>query len=134
MTTKNAKKPLTPKLERFARAYLDKGVGSVAVREAGYDLSGSKDPASTARVIASENLTRLNVREFLAKHALPAASRIEELSKTSNNSMVKLLANKDILDRAGFKPVERQVTLDATPLLVLPEALVRKNGLGQQGK
>ena len=115
-------KPLTKKQRAFVKHYRGLGDGVNAVMKAGYNVKN----VNSAKVIASENLTRLNVRAYLAMHALPAMERIEELSSTSNNSMVKLLANKDILDRAGFKPVERQITADVSPLLILPAELINR--------
>lgn len=54
--------------------------------------------------------TNRNIREVLAIQAQGAVDRIERLSIDAENESVRLQANKDIMDRAGYKPVEKVQT------------------------
>lgn len=95
---------LTRKQEAFAREYIDNnGNGAKAALKA-YDTEDN----GTARVIASQNLTKYNVIEYIQSKASKAASNVFTLANKAKNETVRLNANKDILDRAGFRPVERR--------------------------
>jgi phage terminase small subunit len=98
---------LTTKQKRFADKYLETGNGTQSAL-ASYDTTSPK----TASVIAVENLAKPSVRDYIESQAPAAMSRIVELSITAENETVKLNANKDILDRAGYKPVEKSMTLN----------------------
>ena len=105
---------LTKKQKAFADNYIETGNATESVIDAGYDV---KDENSAA-VIGSENLRKLNIREYIEDNAIGAAARIVDISKEAKNEAVKLSANKDILDRAGYKPIEKQEhTFDLTDLI-----------------
>lgn len=93
---------LTPKQQGFADDYLETGNGTQSALN-NYD---TEDP-NTAGAIAHENLRKPKIRQYLENEAEGAVGRIAELSKTAENEAVKLNANKDILDRAGYKPTEK---------------------------
>src|SRR3990167_1074175 len=104
---------LTKKQKAFADNYIETGNATQAVIDAKYDV---KDENSAA-VIGSENLRKLNVREYIEENAGGAASRIVDISMKAKNEAVKLSANKDILDRAGYKPIDKQEhTFDFTDM------------------
>lgn len=92
----------TPKQKKFADTYIDTGNGTRAALEA-YDT----DKEEVAAVIASENLRKPKVLEYLESRSEQAAIRVVELSEQDENLNVALGASKDILDRAGYKPVEK---------------------------
>jgi len=95
---------LTPKEKKFSNNYLDNGGnGTKAVKDADYDVSSD----NSAAVIANTKLRKVKIQEYLEEKADGASSRVVEMSKTAKNENVKLSANKDILDRAGFKPTEK---------------------------
>jgi phage terminase small subunit len=94
---------LTLKQKRWADKYLETGSGVEASLEA-YDITDRQ----TAAEIGSQNKRKPNVMEYLKEQAGGAAERITEISKRAGNESVRLNANKDILDRAGFKPVDKQ--------------------------
>ena len=96
---------LTKKQRGFVKDYLDTGNGVQSALK-NYD---TKD-YSTAGVIAAENINKPKIIEYLESRAEKAAEKIVELSKQRVNLPVSLGATKDILDRAGFKPVERSET------------------------
>lgn len=94
---------LTPKQKKFSDEYLDNGGnGTQAVKDAGYDVKND----NSAAVVGSSNLRKVKIQEYLEEQADGASSRVVELSKNAESEQVKLSANKDILDRAGFKPTE----------------------------
>ena len=108
---------LTKKQKAFADKYLETDHGQDSVLET-YDTT---DP-NTARAIASENLTKPNIVQYLEENASGAISRIVEMSRNAKNEAVKLSANKDIADRAGYKPVERSISLTVEAEITNPEA------------
>ena len=94
---------LTKKQKAFADNYIESGNRTDAVFKAKYKVKNNH----SARSIGSENLTKLDIRAYIEKQAPGAMSRIVEISIKAKNEAVKLNANKDIVDRAGFKPVEK---------------------------
>jgi phage terminase small subunit len=96
---------LTKKQKGFVKDYIETGVGITAVKN-NYDVSDD----NTAYVMASENLSKPKIREAIDRHAKDAVAMIYTLSQHSKQDVVKLNASKDILDRAGFKPVEKTET------------------------
>lgn len=104
---------LTIKQKKFADALLKSGNGTQAVVEAGYAVQDRK----SAGVISAENLTKLSVRQYLEEMSKGAAQRVVDLSVSAENEAVKLSANKDILDRSGFKPVEKMEITVPKPLM-----------------
>lgn len=93
---------LTRKQKKFADAILE-GKSGIQAALNNYD---TVKPA-VAGSIAYENLKKPQVIAYLEKNGIGAATRIVKLSKSAKNQNVQLQANKDILDRAGFKPVEK---------------------------
>jgi phage terminase small subunit len=92
----------------FVDEYIEnKGNGTKAALKA-YDT----DKDYVAKNIASENLTKPNVWQAIQDAAEEAFGSIRTLSKTAKNENVRLGASKDILDRAGFKPVEERKNLN----------------------
>ncbi len=98
---------LTFKQKKFADKYLDTGNG----REAALASYETKDP-NTAGNIASTNLTKPNVIEYLKSQAQAAAERVIVLAESAENETVRLNANKDILDRSGYKAVDKVQSLN----------------------
>ena len=117
-------KKLTKKQQKFVEEYLNTGNGVQSAIKA-YDPT----TYNAAKAIASENLTKPYIAKILEDAAQGAVIRIEELSKNALNEAVKLNANKDILDRAGYKPIERKdVTSDGKQInIVIPREIAEKN-------
>jgi len=96
---------LTKKQKEFADEYLKTWNGTQAALKA-YNIKNKE--WTTAGVIASENLRKHNVLEYLQDNAQIAASVIMELVEDKTTpAAVRLWASKDVLDRAWYKPVER---------------------------
>ena len=96
---------LTKKQKEFADEYLETGNGTQAALKA-YDIE-TKKKEECAASIGYENLRKPQIQAYIENEAEGAASRIVEISKTAKMEAVKLNANKDILDRAGFKPTDK---------------------------
>jgi len=110
-------KKLTKKQKGFARDYLETGNGTIAALN-NYDIEG-KNPEKIASAIAVENLGKPSVKAYLESKAEKAAEFVYTLAESAENEGVRLGASKDILDRAGFKPVDKSmsvsVAVDAKP-------------------
>lgn len=97
------KQKLTRKQEKFVKEFIDTGNGTQSALKA-YDTTDEV----TAGSIAWENLRKPQIQQAIQDSAKIAQSVILELAKKAKNEQVRLGASKDILDRAGFKPVEKQ--------------------------
>lgn len=95
-------KRFSVKQKNFADRFLETGNGVQSILET-YNTTDYK----TAGVMACENLKKPIIIEYMKSKAMDAASVIVELSQHSDNDNVRLNASKDILDRSGFKPVEK---------------------------
>ncbi len=100
---------ITIKQRRFADEYVQTGNGRQSAL-AVYDT----DSPETAAVIASENLTKPNVIEYIQGQAAFASLRIRELAAQDEHLPTALNAAKDILDRAGVKPLEVTMNISGT--------------------
>lgn len=99
---------ITPKQKKFADKYLETGNGTLAIRE-----SYAPTDYATERSMASENLTKPNIREYIENHADRAVSVVLELMESAENETVRLNSAKDVLDRAGYSPVEKSLSVTA---------------------
>ena len=98
-----SKKRLKPKDKEFADKYLENNNATQSAKET-FDI---KD-RNYAGVKGHRMIKKDNIRAYLEDTAVEAVSRIEVISKTAKNESVKLNANKDLADRGGLKPVEKQ--------------------------
>lgn len=108
---------LTKKQEGFANDYLETGNGTRAALN-NYD---TEDP-NTAGVIAHRLLRKDKIREYLEEKSETAASVIFQLATSAENEGVRLGASKDILDRAGYKAVEKSISLNVQADIANPKA------------
>jgi hypothetical protein len=103
---------LTPKQKVWSDAVLE--------GKTPYEAAVIAHPNATPRtqsLIGSQNKRNDKILDYLTMNALPAMKRIERMSRTSKNEMVKLKANTDIMDRAGYKAVERTQNENITLIL-----------------
>ncbi len=98
-----AKKRISLKQKKFVKEYLAKGNATEAAARS-YDVKNRK----VANTIGNENLAKHGLQALIEAAAEGAFAQIEILSKTAEAEPVRLNASKDILDRAGYKPVEKQ--------------------------
>lgn len=110
MSLKYGKKPnakryrLTDKEKKFTEVYLANGKNATKAALEAYNT----DKYSVATAIGHENLKKAKVQAMITDFAETAQARIQELAIQDKNLTVALYASKDVLDRAGMKPVEKQ--------------------------
>ena len=80
-----------------------------AAREAGYadGESGRVSASRTIRLPHVQQYMMQRVTEQLGLNATAAAAKVMTLATGARSEHVQLEAAKDILDRAGFKPIDR---------------------------
>lgn len=92
----------TLKQRRFVEKYLETGNATEAANQV-YNTN-----RKVAQRIGTENLSKPVIQKLIQSYAPDAALRIQELSAQNKNLPVALGASKDILDRAGYKPPDKQ--------------------------
>lgn len=109
---------LTKKERGFAKDYLETGNGVQSALD-NYDVTSY----SSAGAIASQNLKKLKIQQYLADKAEDASTMIYKLSQEGEAEAIRLSASKDIMDRAGYKPIEKSQSVNvnieaaASPLI-----------------
>lgn len=91
-----------------------------AAGKAGY-AEGESGRVSASKALRQPHVQQYmmqRVNETLGLNATVAASKLLNLAKGAKSEYVQLEASKDILDRAGFKPVERSMHLHAGEIKV----------------
>ena len=80
-----------------------------AATEAGYanGESGRVTASKTIRLPHVQSYMMQRVNEQIGMNATVAAARVMNLATGARSEYVQLEASKDILDRAGFKPIDR---------------------------
>jgi phage terminase small subunit len=96
------KKPLTHKQQRFVEGVTRHGNGARAAREAGYS-------AKTARQIAEENLTKLDISEAIERRRTDLMRRAQIHTDVIIGSLaeIALASLGDVLDDSGKFSIER---------------------------
>ena len=91
-----------------------------AAHEAGYAQGGSGrvTATKTLRLPHVQSYMMQRVSETLGLNATFAASKLLNLARGAKSEYVQLEASKDILDRAGFKPVDKSQHLVAGEIKV----------------
>jgi len=91
-----------------------------AAQEAGYAKgeSGRVTATKTLRLPHVQSYMMQRVSETLGLNATFAASKLLNLARGAKSEYVQLEASKDMLDRAGFKPVDKSQHLVAGEIKV----------------
>ncbi len=92
----------TMKQYKFAEAYLATANITKSAKMAGYS-------EKSAHVIGNENLKKPTVRQLIEKFSDRAVKNMKKLANKAKSEQVMYYANKDMLDRAGYKPQDEQV-------------------------
>lgn len=108
---------LTKKEKGFADDYLETGNGTQAALN-NYDT----EDINTAASIASQNLRKIKITTYLEQSATAVANNIVRLALNAESEQVQLAAGKDVLDRAGYKPVEKSINLNVEADITNPKA------------
>ena len=84
-----------------------------ASAKAGYSdgESGRVTASKTLRLPHVQEYMQQRIRESIGLNATVASKRILDLSTNAKSEYVQLEASKDILDRAGYKPIEKSMSL-----------------------
>ena len=99
---------LTEQRKHFVEAYCRLGNGTLAAKEAGYKDSPSlvNQASKLKRELSSEISEEL--RSSFMNAAPKALSILMDLAENSASDSVKFQAAKDLLDRAGYRPIDRR--------------------------
>ena len=99
---------LTEQRKHFVEAYCRLGNGTLAAKEAGYKDSPSlvNQASKLKRELSSEIAEELTANFMSA--APKTLSILMDLAENSASDSVKFQASKDLLDRAGFRPIDRR--------------------------
>ena len=99
---------LTEQRKHFVEAYCRLGNGTMAAKEAGYKDSPSlvNQASKLKRELSGEISEEL--RSSFMNAAPKALSILMDLAENSASDSVKFQASKDLLDRAGFRPIDRR--------------------------
>ena len=99
---------LTEQRKHFVEAYCRLGNGTLAAKEAGYKDSPSLvNQASKLKRELSEEISE-ELRSSFMNAAPKALSILMDLAENSASDSVKFQASRDLLDRAGFRPIDRR--------------------------
>ena len=90
---------LSLKQQKFISDYLKTGNATEAALR-NYDV---KD-RGVARRIGSENLSKPDIRAVMDEYATRSLDRVEDMARNAKDDLIRLKANMDILDRAGYRP------------------------------
>ena len=99
---------MTEQRKLFVEAYCRLGNGTLAAKEAGYKDSPSlvNQASKLKRELSSEIAEELTANFMSA--APKALSILMDLAENSASDSVKFQVSKDLLDRAGFRPIDRR--------------------------
>ena len=115
------KRKLTKKQQALVDILLQEG-GSVkaAAEKAGYAVSESNSGIAykTLKLPHVQEYMHRATQERLGLNALAAVHRIAGLAQGAKSEYVQLQAAQDILDRAGYKPIDRSQVMVAGDIRV----------------
>ena len=80
--------------------------------------AGRVTASKTLRLPHIQEYMQQRVRESIGLNATKASNKMLELSQSAKSEYVQLEASKDILDRAGYKPIEKSMNLVAGTIQV----------------
>ena len=105
---------LTEQRQIFIKEYCALGDHVEAARRAGYsEKTVANQACKLKRELASEIREELTLN-FIT-HAPKALQTLKELAESSPSESVRLQAARDLLDRAGYKAVERREEITQRP-------------------
>ena len=98
---------LTEKQEKFVENYCLTGNAAKAAEMAGYSAKTAKQMGYTLKNQLSSEISEKMTK--LIQDSVPGAlAQLNDLMMNATSEGTRLNACKDILDRAGYKPVEKQ--------------------------
>ena len=106
-----AVKKLTTKQQALVDVMVAEGLNTTqAAKAAGYaeGKAGYVTASKTLKLPHVQQYMMQRIAEQLGTNAAFAAAKVMKLANGAKSEYVQLEAAKDILDRAGFKPIDRQ--------------------------
>ena len=81
--------------------------------EAGYATgdAGRVTASKTLRLPHIQEYMQQRIRESIGMNATIASRKVLDLASSAKSEYVQLEASKDILDRAGYKPVDKSMSI-----------------------
>tara|TARA_R100001443_G_scaffold93547_1_gene100149 strand:+ start:217 stop:588 length:372 start_codon:yes stop_codon:yes gene_type:complete len=73
--------------------------------------SGRVTASKTLRLPHIQEYMQQRIRESIGLNATIASKKVLDLASTAKSEYVQLEASKDILDRAGYKPIDKSMHL-----------------------
>lgn len=105
-----ATRALTKRQRDLVEAYVANGGNlTKASEEAGY-AAGNSGRTSAWKAMKTPHVQQYLMQvtaEAFSQHAAMAVSTVASLAKNGKSEYVQLQAAQDLLDRAGFKPIDR---------------------------
>mgnify|MGYP003644949736 CR=1 FL=1 len=131
------KSTLNDRQEAYCRHFVERGgAATVAMELAGYDDDGSsKFRVQLSRLRhnpAIRDRIHQITREAFTSDAVEARECLLQLIRTARSEKVRLDAARDLLDRAGHKPLETLLTMNASAALDETELKEKISGLLSQ--
>ena len=99
-------KVMTERQDKFIDIYSKTGNATQSAIEAGYSQKTAKQKGYELKNLLRKEINE-QTQKVLADHVPSSIKWLSELAETSESDSVRLGAIKDLLDRAGLKPVER---------------------------
>ena len=99
-------KVMTERQDKFIDIYSKTGNATKSAIEAGYSQKTAKQKGYELKNLLRKEINE-QTQKVLADHVPSSIKWLSELAETSESDSVRLGAIKDLLDRAGLKPVER---------------------------
>lgn len=102
---------LTAKQQALVETLVARGCTIKEAAEAAGYAKGEAGRVSASRALALPHVQEALSKEMIGQFgiaATAAAGRLRHLSQRAKSEYVQLEASKDLLDRAGFKPIERK--------------------------
>lgn len=96
--------------------YTTSNVGRNVIEDQMIDLMDEVALFKSLEPDMKESLKSKDTKQMLKGSAAWAIAQMVHLAKNSSSDAVKQAALKDLLDRAGYKPVEKQATLNMNEL------------------
>ena len=104
---------ITPRAKKLVDTLVATGCSiTEASKVAGY--KGNSSRVSASRMLRNPEVQKYMFEQIthnLGMSAVKAQSRLLDLCTSAKSEYVQLEASKDILDRAGYKPTEKSMTL-----------------------
>jgi len=119
---------LTQKQQGFAIDYLKTGNATEAALQ-----NYNTEDRVTAGAIGYENLKKPQIQDFLIDKAQRAAEIVFQIAEYGESDQVRLSASKDILDRAGYKAVEKHLNVNMEVKEISPRLQKLAKKLKQHG-